>query len=116
MGQEPHFPPIANPMTRFPKYSESRASWGVANVPTVIVEIEDEEGRVGVGASCGGEAACFLIEQHLSQFVEGQNVRNISYIWEQCWRASIHYSRKGDHHIHDSAHQTLLISSVTELI
>jgi len=103
-------------MTRFPKYSESRASWGVANVPTVIVEIEDEEGRVGVGASCGGEAACFLIEQHLSQFVEGQNVRNISYIWEQCWRASIHYSRKGDHHIHDSAHQTLLISSVTELI
>ena len=95
MGQEPHWPPIANPMTRFPKYAESRASWGVAKVPTVIVEIEQEDGLIGVGASCGGEAACFIIEEHLSQFVEGQNVRNISYIWEQCWRASIHYSRKG---------------------
>ena len=28
-------------------------------------------------------------------FIEGQNVRNISYIWEQMWRASIHYGRKG---------------------
>ena len=28
-------------------------------------------------------------------FVEGQNVRNISYMWEQMWRASIHYGRKG---------------------
>jgi len=95
MGQEPHHPPIANPMTRFPKYSQSRASWGVAKVPTVVVEIEQEDGLIGVGASCGGEAACFLIENHLAQFVEGQNVRNISYIWEQCWRASIHYGRKG---------------------
>ena len=95
MGQPPHHPPIANPMTRFPRYSESRASWGVARVPTVIVEIEQSDGLIGVGASTGGEAACFVIEQHLAMFVEGQNVRNISYIWEQMFRASIHYSRKG---------------------
>jgi L-rhamnonate dehydratase len=88
-------PPITNPMSRFPKYSGSRGSWGVARVPTVIVEIEDEEGRVGIGASTGGESAAFIIEQHLSMFVEGSNVRDRSNIWEQMWRASIHYSRKG---------------------
>jgi L-rhamnonate dehydratase len=95
MGQPPHWPPIANPMSFFPKYAESRASWGVAKVPTFIVEIEQEDGLVGIGASCGGEAACFIVEHHLSQFVEGQDVRNIKLIWEQCFRASIHYGRKG---------------------
>eukprot|EP01046_Picozoa_sp_COSAG06_P061036 COSAG06_NODE_13227_length_1280_cov_1.680779_1_plen_301_part_01 len=94
-GQPPHHPPITNPMAPYPKYSESRSSWGVANVPSVLVEIEQEDGLIGVGMSTGGEAACFIIEQHLAMFVEGQNVRNISYMWEQMWRASIHYGRKG---------------------
>lgn len=88
-------PPITNPMSRYPKYSGSRSSWGVAKVPTVIVEIEDDQGRVGIGASTGGEAAAFIIEQHLSMFVEGNNVRERTLMWEQMWRASIHYSRKG---------------------
>ena len=95
MGQPPMHPPIANPMTRFPRYSGSRASWGVARVPTVVVEVEQDDGLIGIGASCGGEAACFIIEQHLAMLVEGQSVKNITYIWEQMWRASIHYSRKG---------------------
>jgi L-rhamnonate dehydratase len=64
-------------------------------VPSVVVEIEQDDGLVGVGVSTGGEAACFLIENHLAMFVEGQNVRNISLCWEQMWRASIHYGRKG---------------------
>ena len=88
-------PPITNPMSRYPKYSGSRSSWGVANVPSVIVEIEDENGLVGIGTSTGGEAAAFIIENHLALFVEGQNVRERAYLWEQMWRASIHYSRKG---------------------
>merc|ERR1719272_1028662 len=88
-------PPITNPMSRYPKYSGSRGDWGVAAVPSVIVEIEDEEGRIGVGTSTGGESAAFIIEKHLAMFVEGQNVRNISYMWDQMFRASIHYGRKG---------------------
>ena len=67
----------------------------MARVPTVIVEIEDELGLVGVGASTGGEAAAFIIERHLSMFVEGCNVRDRSVMWEQMRRASIHYGRKG---------------------
>jgi L-rhamnonate dehydratase len=88
-------PPIANPMSRFPQYSGSRKSWGVANVPSVIVEIENEKGLIGIGLSTGGEAAAFIIEKHLSMFVEGQCASDRSYIWDQLWRASIHYGRKG---------------------
>jgi L-rhamnonate dehydratase len=92
---EASHPPIANPMSIYPEYAKSRQSWGVANVPSVIVEIEDEDGRVGIGASTGGAAAAFLIERHLALFVEGQCAANRSLIWEQMWRASIHYGRKG---------------------
>jgi len=88
-------PPITNPMSRFPLYSGSRKSWGVANVPSVIVEVEDENGLVGIGLSTGGEAAAFIIERHLALFVEGQSAGDRSYIWDQMWRASIHYGRKG---------------------
>ena len=88
-------PPIANPMSGYPKYAGSRQSWGVSAVPSVIVEIEDEDGRIGIGVSTGGAAAANLIEQHLSIFVEGQTAANRTLIWEQMWRASIHYGRKG---------------------
>jgi len=92
---ETSHPPIANPMSIFPKYAGSRQSWGVANVPSVIVEIEDDQGRIGIGVSTGGNAAAFLIERHLSLFVEGQTAANRSLMWDQMWRASIHYGRKG---------------------
>ena len=31
-------------MTRFPRYAASRGSWGVAKVPTVVVEVEQDDG------------------------------------------------------------------------
>lgn len=88
-------PPIANPMSDFPRFSGSRKSWGVANLPSVIVEIEDDEGRTGIGVSTGGAAAAHLVERHYALFVEGQCAANRNLIWDQMWRASIHYSRKG---------------------
>jgi len=50
---------------------------------------------VGVGVSIGGEPACFIIEQHLNRFIEGQDCRNVELIWDQMWRATINYGRKG---------------------
>jgi L-rhamnonate dehydratase len=55
----------------------------------------NSNGLIGIGVSTGGEAVAFLIEMHLAMFVEGQNVRDRTHIWDQMWRASIHYSRKG---------------------
>jgi len=61
----------------------------------VEVELDDEAQTVGVGISIGGEAACFLIEHHLSRFVEGQSPSNVELIWDQMYRASLNYGRKG---------------------
>ena len=52
-------------------------------------------GMTGVGISIGGEPACFIIENHLSRFVEGQDPKNIELIWDQMWRSTINYGRKG---------------------
>lgn len=42
---------------------------------SVIVEVEADDGTVGVGVSIGGDPACFIVENHLSRFVEGQDPR-----------------------------------------
>jgi L-rhamnonate dehydratase len=86
---------IANPMSIYEKYKASRLSWGINALGTVVVEAELEDGTVGFGTSVGGEPACFIIENHLSRFVEGQDPRNVELMWDQMWRATMPYGRKG---------------------
>jgi L-rhamnonate dehydratase len=50
----------------------------------VVVEVEADDGTTGVGVSIGGEPACYIVEKHLSRFVEGQDPR--------CARLPIHLS------------------------
>lgn len=87
--------PIANPMSVYEQYRASRASWGINALGTVVVEAELDDGTVGVGASVGGEPACYIIEKHLSRFVEGQDPHNVELMWDQMWRATMPYGRKG---------------------
>ena len=86
---------VANPMAIYPKYRESRNSWGIGVLGTVVVEVELENGIVGVGISTAGVPGCWLIENHLKNFAIGQNVMNVELIWDQMWRASMPYGRKG---------------------
>jgi L-rhamnonate dehydratase len=62
---------------------------------TIIVEVELDTGEIGVGISIGGEPACYIVEKHLSRFVEGQNPANVELMWDQMFRATINYGRKG---------------------
>lgn len=87
--------PIANPMSIYEAYKDSRVSWGINALGGVIVEVELEDGTIGVGISTGGEPACFIIERHLKRFLVGQSPRDIEVIWDQMWRASLPYGRKG---------------------
>ena len=89
--------PIANPMSVYQAYKASRRSWGINALGTIIVEVElqvrllygccfpdygcaltcmarvgTQNGMVGVGISIGGEPAAYIVETHLSRFVEGQ--------------------------------------------
>eukprot|EP00698_Gefionella_okellyi_P020098 TRINITY_DN6271_c0_g2_i2.p1 TRINITY_DN6271_c0_g2~~TRINITY_DN6271_c0_g2_i2.p1 ORF type:complete len:374 (+),score=70.21 TRINITY_DN6271_c0_g2_i2:145-1266(+) len=87
--------PIANPMSKYPQYKANRTTWGINALGTVVVEVELEDGTVGIGASIGGEPACYIIENHFSRFVEKQDPRDVELIWDQMYRASLPYGRKG---------------------
>ncbi|KAL7552675.1 hypothetical protein ACHAWF_015903 [Thalassiosira exigua] len=84
-------------MSVYEEYRASRTSWGIGALGSVIVEVElsDEDATVGVGISIGGDAACFVVENHLSRFVEGQDPANVELIWDQMWRSTMNYGRKG---------------------
>lgn len=86
---------IANPMTRYADYSETRLAWGMDVLGSVVVEVEAEDGTVGVGVSTGGALAGWIIEHHLKRFVVGQSVTQMEKIWDQMYRATMFYGRKG---------------------
>jgi len=86
---------ISNPMSKYPEYKASRTSWGIGVLGSVVVEIELDNGIIGVATGLGGEAACFLIERHFRRFLIGQDPRDIAKIWDQMYRASMPYGRKG---------------------
>eukprot|EP00731_Ephydatia_muelleri_P036122 Em0202g12a len=90
-----HPVPIANPMSCYPLYQAHRKSWGINALGSIIVEVECEDGTVGVGVSIGGEPACYIVEHHLSRFVEGQDPRNVELIWDQMFKGTLNYGRKG---------------------
>ncbi|MCY3781035.1 MAG: L-rhamnonate dehydratase [Chloroflexi bacterium] len=87
--------PIANPMSVYEEYKTSRTSWGINALGDVIVEVELDNGMIGVGISTGGEPACFIIERHLKRFLLGQSPYDVELIWDQMWRATLPYGRKG---------------------
>jgi len=88
--------PVANPMSIYDAYKATRTSWGINALGTVVVEVELDDGTVGIGcSSIGGKPACYIVENHLSRLVEGQDPRNVELMWDQMWRATLPYGRKG---------------------
>ncbi|WP_421726216.1 L-rhamnonate dehydratase [Bauldia sp.] len=86
---------IANPMSVYPEYRASRTSWGIAVLGSILVEVESRGGTVGVATALGGPPACFLIEEHFRRFLVGSDPRDINRMWDQMYRASLPYGRKG---------------------
>lgn len=86
---------IANPMSGHPAYRDKRSSWGIGVLGALVVEIETEDGTVGVATGSGGVPAAWIIRHHFARFVVGQDARNLNLIWDQLYRASLPYGRKG---------------------
>jgi L-alanine-DL-glutamate epimerase-like enolase superfamily enzyme len=86
---------IANPMSTYPKYKDSRTTWGIGVLGSVAIEIETSDGTVGVSTGFGGPAVCFMIEQHFKRFLVGESPHSINKFWDQMFRASLFYGRKG---------------------
>ena len=43
----------------------------------------------------GGPPAAWLIKNHFARFIVGEDARNINRIWDEMYRASLPYGRKG---------------------
>ena len=86
---------IANPMSGHPRYRDKRSSWGIGVLGTVVVEIVAANGTVGVAAGSGGVPAAWMIRHHFARFLIGQDARNTNLIWDQLFRATLPYGRKG---------------------
>ena len=86
---------IATPMSRWPEYRQSRQSFGINVLGTLVVEIEAEDGTIGFAVTTGGEPAAYLVEKHFARFLEGRAPEDRETIWEQMYLASQYYGRKG---------------------
>ncbi|MDB5367055.1 MAG: Mandelate racemase/muconate lactonizing protein [Rhodospirillales bacterium] len=86
---------IATPMSRYPEYRQSRQSFGINVLGTLVVEIEASDGTIGFAATTGGEPAAYIVEKHLARFLEGAQVTEIEKIWDQMYFATQFYGRKG---------------------
>ncbi|MDE3179479.1 MAG: L-rhamnonate dehydratase [Acidobacteriota bacterium] len=87
---------VANPMSVYPPYREKRSSW-FGPMTSAIVEISTDSGHKGLGMMGGakGDLAAPIIEGQFKNLLVGQNPFNIELLWEQMFRASQFYGRKG---------------------
>src|SRR5688572_13536373 len=74
---------IATPMSKYEDYRQSRRSFGLNVLGTLVVEIEASDGTVGFSVTTGGEMGCWVVEKHLARFIEGARVTDIEKIWDQ---------------------------------
>lgn len=86
---------IASPMSRYPQYRQSRRSFGLNVLGSLIVVLETDAGQTGFAVSTGGDIGAFILERHLSRFLIGAGVDDIELLWDQMYRATLFYGRKG---------------------
>ncbi len=86
---------IATPMARYEEYRQSRRSFGINVLGTLVVEVEASDGTVGLGVTTAGEIGAFIVEKHLSRFLIGRQVTEIEKIWDQMYFSAQFYGRKG---------------------
>jgi L-rhamnonate dehydratase len=86
---------IATPMSKYPQYRQSRRSFGINVLGTLVVEVEASDGTIGFAVTTGGQIGAYIVEKHFARFIEGQQVSEIEVMWDQMYYACIYYGRKG---------------------
>lgn len=86
---------IATPMSKYKEYEQSRQSFGINVLGTLIVEVEADNGQTGFAVSTAGEMGCFIVEKHLNRFIEGKCVSDIKLIHDQMLNATLYYAGSG---------------------
>lgn len=86
---------ISTPMGRYPEYRQSRQSFGINVLGTLVVELEADDGTIGFAVTTGGEPAAYIVEHHLARFLEGRSPADYEKIWDQMYFSTQYYGRKG---------------------
>lgn len=86
---------ISTPMSKYPGYAQSRRSFGINVLGTLVVQIEADDGTVGFGVTTAGQIGAWIVEQHLARFLEGRPVTELEGIWDQMYLSTLFYGRKG---------------------
>ena len=85
---------VANPMSIYPEYKEQRSSWNAQWGPDLLVRVKTDDGIEGIGCSVPGGAR-IIVEKHFRDLLIGQDPFNIEQLWDQMFRSSLPYGRKG---------------------
>lgn len=87
---------VSSPLAAYPEYRANRASFGIRSLGTLVVEVEDASGEMGVGASgMAGVPACWIVEQQLAPLVEGRDATELNAMYDRMRRGTLHYGRRG---------------------
>lgn len=86
---------VASPMAEYPEYRASRRSFGIDVLGTLVVELEADDGTTGFAVTAGGELAAWIVERHLARFLIGARVTDLERIWDQMYRSTVFYGRRG---------------------
>ena len=78
---------ISTPMSKYPEYRQTRRSFGINVLGTLVVEVEASDGATGFGVTTGGHPAAFIVEKHLARFLETDETRYAEA--EQCYRRAL---------------------------
>ncbi len=85
----------ANPQSIYPNRPNLRSGIGDLVTGGILVEIESADGTVGLATGSGGMAVCSVIQQGLADLLIGFDVRDIARLWDEMYRSSLPYGRKG---------------------
>jgi L-rhamnonate dehydratase len=86
---------VANPMSIYPEYKAMRSLFmpDPGKVPGFTVEISTDKGVKGYGQ--GGPGGGYVIQEHLTKLLIGEDPFNVERIWDILWRSTMSYGRKG---------------------
>ena len=86
---------LVTPMAIYPEYRHPLSSWFPTDA-MCVVEIETEDGLVGTGwCEDYSRATSVIVEQHLTKILVGADPLDRNRLWDQAYRSTMPYGRKG---------------------
>ncbi|KUF08678.1 enolase C-terminal domain-like protein [Pseudoponticoccus marisrubri] len=85
---------VASPMSRFPRFAQSRASW-MWPTKKVFVRVTGEDGSTGWGCTNGGEIVEMIVNDHLARLMVGEDMGDLALLNAQMAASLLPNDRSG---------------------